>query len=69
MTIQAQIRPSSMSSTGLSDASVVTSEGAGMNVRDAADVFIEAGFDGLELLEQPFNPLAARQLFGFPVLA
>ena len=30
MPIQAQIRPSSMSSTGLSDASVVTSEGAGM---------------------------------------
>ena len=30
-------------------------------------MLIEPGFDGLELLEQPFNPLAARQIFGFPV--
>ena len=30
MPIQAQIRPSSMSATGLSDASVITSEGAGI---------------------------------------
>ena len=36
---------------------------------DAFDVLIKALFDGLELLEQPFNPLAARELLSFPVLA
>ena len=43
--------------------------GLGNELRDAVDVLIKAGFDGFELLEQPFNPLAAPQLFGFRVSA
>ena len=41
----------------------------GNQLRDAPEVLIKAVFDGLELLEQSFNPLAARELLSFPVLA
>ena len=41
----------------------------GDEVRDAVDLFIEASFDGSELIEQAFNPIAARQLLGFPIFA
>ena len=36
---------------------------------DATDVRVEAVFDRLELIEQPFDPIVARQLLRFPVLA
>ena len=49
MPIQAQIRPSSMSSTGLSEAEL-SPRGRWDELRDAVDVFIEAGFDGLNCL-------------------